>query len=218
VNALVVFTRVPAPGRGKRRLRPVLGDALVDRLTVAMLLDICAWPWREHDAVILAHDGPAELLPLPVAEAHRVPQPDGSFGHRIACGFDAAFARGAERVVMVGSDCPTLPDRLLSAAMSELGGAGSTLVEADDGGWILLGLSRPLGDALSEVNWSATTTAAETAAALAADGRPPLVLGSWYDIDEPADLDRLRVDLDTDPSRAPRTAETLARLGTWAPA
>lgn len=210
MNLLCVLARAPAPGFGKSRLRASLGDTSADALALAFVEDVLAWPMDQADAVLVAHTGSAFCLPLP-AGAGLVAQDDGDLGQRISGAVDAGFARGAHRVVIVGTDCPTLPATLLRAAFDGLATAASTMVPALDGGWIALGVERPLGAALAGVDWSSSRTGAQTIAALRADGRAPAVLSPWYDIDVAADLDRISGDTAA-LARAPRTAGVLAGM------
>lgn len=212
MNLLCVLARVPVPGVGKSRLRARLGDAAADRLAHAFAADVLDWTTLAADALLVAHEGSANLLP-PVRHpvAHRLPQVAGDLGARITAAVDAGFAAGAERVVIVGTDCPTLPDRLIDQAFAGLCRAASTLVPALDGGWIALGVDRPLGTTLAGVTWSSPLTGEQTIRALRAGGRPPLVLPAWYDIDEPGDLDRVRRDPAAS-SRAPRTTRAVGEI------
>ena len=213
MNLLCVLARVPSPGTGKSRLRVRLGDAVTDRLARAFLEDVLDWSGTSADEVLVAHEGPAALLPpCGPAPCHLLRQLPGDLGVRIAAAVDAGFARGASRVVIIGTDCPTLPADILQDAFAGLTHAGSTLVPATDGGWIALGVNRPLWAALDGVAWSTELTGGQTIAALQADGRPPLVLPAWYDVDEPADLDRIR----GDPGSLARAPRTCAALGAMA--
>lgn len=211
MNLLCVLARVPQPGCGKSRLRAHLGDAATDELAGAFAADVLSWGERAADALLVCHRGPAELLPPGNAQRLVVPQVEGDLGERIAAAVDTGFGLGAQRVVIIGSDCPTLPAPLLHQAFAALDGAASTLVPAADGGWIAMGLDRRVRSSLAGVTWSSPHTGRDTMAALSAAGRPPTVLDPWYDIDEPADLDRVRAD-EGARARAPRTWAALAGL------
>lgn len=210
MNVLCVLARVPAPGEGKTRLRARLGHEVANRLAHAFVHDVLDWAAAAADAVLVAHDGPAELLPAVAGRCIVVAQVQGDFGERLSAAVDAGFEHGADRVVIVGTDSPTLPADLVDAAFAGLDHSASTLVPARDGGWIALGVDRPLARTLAAVTWSSPLTAAETIAALRDDGREPLVLPGWYDIDEPGDLDGIARD-PASALRAPRTCSLLSQ-------
>jgi len=212
-RTVVVLARSPSPGVGKTRLRACLGDA-VDELAVAFLADTLAWAAGAADRVLVAYRGwPQTVARLCVGAARLVEQSDGNLGDRIAAAVDAAFVDGARKVVLVGSDSPTLPAALLDRCLSSLDHAEAAIVPADDGGWVALSVRRPLGRTLAHVPWSTAATGAATVAALAGDRRPPIVLPAWYDVDDLAGLSRLRLDLANGGRfHAPRTALVVDRL------
>lgn len=213
MNVLVVLARVPVPGSGKSRLRSVLGDTAVDLLTHALVADVLGWSSPSVDTLLVAHEGPAELLPDVAPAPRLVAQVEGNLGARIDAAVAAGFAQGAARVVIVGTDCPTLPAALIDAAFAGLSRSPSTLIPALDGGWIALGVDRPLDGALDAVSWSNALTGQQTIDALREHGRPPLLLPPWHDIDEPGDIQRLHWDR-ARLARAPRTAAVLAAFAT----
>ena len=119
-------------------------------------------------------------------------------------------ARGATRVLLIGSDSPTLPRAILAAAFAGLACADATVVPAFDGGWVALGLTRPLGAVLRDVRWSSEATCTETVEALRRSGRAVQVLPPWYDVDTLDDLRRLADELEGQAGlTAPRTAALL---------
>jgi len=209
-RALVLLARVAIPGYGKTRLRQSLPDADVDALTRAFLHDTIEWSSQIEADLIIVRAGPVDALPA--TEATLVPQVDGDLGARIDAALSVAFDRGAEAAVLIGSDSPDLPERLLLACFAGLADAETTLIPAADGGWVALGARRPLNGCLRSVCWSIGDTCTETVAALRAAHRPPLVLDPWYDIDDVDSLDRLRESLENNPERAPRTAQIVAHL------
>jgi uncharacterized protein len=214
-DALVVLARSPRAGAGKSRLRASLrgcAPAAVDRLVRALTEDTLGWAGSGRRLVV-AGCGDPRALRLLARGAEHVAQPVAPFGARIeaavGAGFAALQARG--RVVQIGTDSPSLPADLLDAAYDVLRGPdAAALVPAADGGWVALGLGRPLeGEvARADIRWSTGHAAADTAAALRSAGRRVAVLPSWYDVDGEDGLRRLEVDA-TAALRAPRTLRAL---------
>ena len=69
-------------------------------------------------------------------------QGDGDHGLRIEAAFAEAFGRGAERVVVIGSDCPRLSSAHLRDAFRRLADADVVLGPAGDGDYYLVALRR----------------------------------------------------------------------------
>ncbi|MGH7747218.1 MAG: DUF2064 domain-containing protein, partial [Candidatus Dormibacteria bacterium] len=215
MNTLVVFGRSPAPSAGKTRLRAHLDGPTADSLYHAFFADIASWPLPDETSLLLAVTEPLDGVAAVVPDADIHLQKDADFGERLADAVDAAFARGAERVVIIGTDCPTLPAESLADCFAKLRRHRATLVPAADGGWIALGLDRPIGDALRAVPWSSDRTCRATERALRRSGRRPLVLRPWYDVDDRPGLQVLRNEVRDRRAaeRAPRTASVLRDRG-----
>lgn len=134
-------------------------------------------------------------------------------GARLHGAFGAAFGEGVGRVLAVGSDHPTLPADHLRAGFSGGPGPEVRLGPTPDGGYWGIGLTRaawPRAAALFRgLPWSTPRLLAATRRRAAALGVPVRELPSWYDVDDPAGLDRLAEDVL--PGSA--TARALERLG-----
>lgn len=215
MNTLVVFGRSPVPSAGKTRLRAHLDGPTADSLYHAFFADIATWPLPDETSLLLAVTEPLDGLAPVVPDAAVHLQQGEDFGERIADAVDTAFARGAERVVIVGTDCPTLPAEAIADCFAKLGRHRATIVPAADGGWIALGLDQPIGDALRAVPWSSERTCRATERALRRSGRRPLVLPPWYDVDDRPGLQQLRQEIRDRRAaqRAPRTASVLRNDG-----
>jgi rSAM/selenodomain-associated transferase 1 len=221
--SLILFARVPAPGRVKTRLLPHLtADGAAD-LYRAFLEDaarvylqaarwspvLCAEPDAEDPSL-------AALFPKPW---RRRAQAQGDLGRRLTDAFEREFRRGAPAAVAVGSDHPALPLRRLEEVFDSLnGGHRAALIPAEDGGYCAIGLAAdvPLTDVFHAIPWSTDAVLEQTVRRLVEAGVAHRVLGAAYDVDRPEDLDRLRRDLrerDASARDYPRaTARTLAAL------
>ena len=211
MNTLVVFGRSPGALGGKTRLRAHLDAKELDALYRAFFADILTWDLPPSTSLMLAvTESPDGLAPLvPAARVHV--QPDREFGERLADAIDTAFACGAERVVLVGTDAPTLPAATVAACFDGLRRHRATIVPAADGGWVAIGVDRPIGDDFDGIPWSSHRTCRATERALRRSGRRPRVLRPWYDVDDARGLDRIRGEVRDlrVAQRAPRTASVL---------
>jgi uncharacterized protein len=111
---------------------------------------------------------------------------------------DAALASGYERAAIVGSDAPTLPlDHLESLLRS---GADVALGRAEDGGFWGISARRVSAKMFGDVRWSQSGTLDQTVHAAEAAGLSVEVGPAWFDVDAPADLDRLLAASDLPPA------------------
>lgn len=221
-DVVVVLARAPQPGEGKTRLRAELrgcADADVDRLVRALAADTLEWAGRKR-ALVVAGRGDRRTLRAIAPVAHHVAQRGTTFGARIENAIAAGFAdhgdAGGSRVVQIGTDSPTLPEALIESAFACLRDPDdAALIPARDGGWVALGVGRPLHRALAgrALRWSTEHAAADTIDALRSDGRHVTVLPPWYDVDDADGLRRLQRD-HTASHRAPRTFAAAAAVAT----
>ncbi len=205
---IAVFARAPRAGRAKTRLIPALGREGAAELYRAFLIDTLRTVQREQQfsvTVWAASAQDAAELESELGTATRI-QADGDLGMRM----EAALTAGLERsdcALVVGSDCPTLPSRLLREAVWALAEADVVLGPSIDGGYYLIGVrgeAFPLGP---DVRWSTRHALADTLRF--AKGRRVAQLRPWYDVDTPEDLRLLRLHLALRPSSAPATARAL---------
>ena len=91
-------------------------------------------------------------------------QPSGDLGERMQAAFAASFARGAQRVILLGCDCPTLRHRDLHAALTALDERPVVLAPTADGGYCLIGLRAPAPQLFNDMRWSQPDVFATTVA------------------------------------------------------
>ena len=140
----VLFAKKPAPGAVKTRLQSHLSASEAARLYEALLLD-CAIALHETQAAAKvvafapahAEDALHTLL-APIGTFEYVPQPEGNLGQRMEGLMQWAFARGAERVVIIGSDSPSLPASYIDEGTGAVAREGGGL-RPEHGRRLLLG-------------------------------------------------------------------------------
>jgi hypothetical protein len=183
MTRIVIFAKEPVPGRVKTRLIPALGAEGAAGLAAAML--------ERTIAEALATGLDVELCGDPdPAGWHRGPplglavQGDGGLGERLA----RAAARAVGPVLLIGTDCPGLDRDRLCAAAAALAAHDAVVHPAEDGGFVLLGLSRFHPSLFEGIAWSTATVTAATIARIEALGWTLDVRETLRDIDDPSDL------------------------------
>ena len=109
--------------------------------------------------------------------------------------FRQAYEDGRERVVIVGSDSPTLPLGYLDQAYEALAAHDVVLGPAEDGGYYLVGSSRFVPELLRGITWGSSRVLEQSTEALSRAGRSFHLLPPWYDVDTARDLLRLEKEL-----------------------
>ena len=215
---LVVLARAPHLGRVKTRLTPPLTRQQALELHLAFVEDTLERLARFRRPglerwLYLSEPSPEHLDVAPTWSSAL--QTGDDLGARMEDVFRQAFEDGRERVVIVGSDSPTLPLDYLDQAYAALAAHDAVLGPAEDGGYYLVGSSRFIPELLRGITWGSSRVLEQSTEALSRAGRSFHLLPSWYDVDTAEDLSRLQkelVQLQTVPcSQLPRrTARALA--------
>jgi len=221
--ALVLFARAPRPGEVKRRLTPTLTIEEALGLHLALLedsLELVARAAREAEADPFLSfsepfetSGSAEFASLEAAARGipRLAQRQGDLGARLLGALTDLIGDRRPGAVIVGSDSPTLPQAILVDALGRLrAGVDVVLGPAEDGGYYLIALARPAPELFAGVAWGGADVLDATLARAKRLGLAAEQLAPTFDVDESADLARLRLLLDRGDVALPRTAALLA--------
>ncbi len=215
-RAIIVAAKAPRAGAVKTRLS--LPPDAAANLAAAFLRDtlrLASSPALQADLTLALDGGDAgDLEPGTVPPGTRItPQRGNSLGERLVHIFEEAFQTGYTAVCVVGSDAPHLPEAFLLEAFGRLSqNGGPVLGPADDGGYYLIGLTRPAPELFADIAWSGPDVREMTLRRAAEAGLSATLLPPWYDIDVPADLRRLREEMRREVVAAPATAAFLGRL------
>jgi hypothetical protein len=191
-RTLGVFLKQPRPGAVKTRLAVALGkEAAADlyRVLAERVLEATTPLAGEYERLVFYDPpdaGEAMRAWLPSGRLRR--QSPGDLGERMADAFARAFARGAARVAIVGSDVPSLTRDDVRTAFDALDRADLVLGPAHDGGYYLVALREPRPSLFEQVAWSTPGVLADTFARAAAAGLAVEQLPPLRDLDTLADL------------------------------
>ncbi len=207
---LALFAKAPVPGQVKTRLVPPLRAEQAAALYEAMLLDILDQHARAPGVDRVLWYAPADAAEwfervLPPGWGLR-PQRGDSLAARMAQLFRDHAAEGYDRMVLRGTDSPTLPLERIEAAFEALDRVDLVLCPDRDGGYNSIGLSAPC-DELFELQTSSASLLELTLERARSVGLRAATLAPHYDVDTAADLSRLRRDAET--RTTPRTRRWL---------
>jgi rSAM/selenodomain-associated transferase 1 len=195
---LLIFAREPVLGRVKTRLAADIGpEAALATYRELLTLTAAAVRAAQVPATVWLADAPTEPALGTAASAARPEWPGlpwrvqpaaGSLGERMAHAFAEAFAAGAGRVVIIGTDCPGLSADLLRQAFAQLATHDLVVGPATDGGYYLLGMKQLHARLFTDKQWSTATVLPATLADAARLGLRVAQLPTLADVDSAADL------------------------------
>jgi rSAM/selenodomain-associated transferase 1 len=202
MNQFGIFAKFWQPGGVKTRLAAEIGEVAASRLYRAFLsclLQRFAGSGQRRYLVYTPVERRAAFARLvsltPGSSWLLSPQGMGDLGQRMRHYFQRALARGARRVVLVGSDSPNLPPELVRQAFALLRTHSTVLGPSDDGGYYLIGVRDRVPPVFHDIAWSSDRVCRQTIARLQAHDWSYASLSPWYDVDTLPDLHRLRDDL-----------------------
>lgn len=181
---IALLTKWPTPGLAKTRLIPALGAEGAARLH-ARLVQRTLTAARASDLAFEVRGtggSPDDFAGWLGDDVRLVDQGEGDLGERLA--------RVPAPMLLIGGDAPDLTPAHLCSAAAALNTAPAVLGPAADGGYWLLGLSRPMPHLFASMPWGTDRDAAETIARLGRDGIVPITLPTLHDCDRPEDLSR----------------------------
>lgn len=189
---LVVFLKAPRPGSVKTRLAETLGAdaacAAYRQLVETLLVHLA--PLHAVELCFTPADASAEISPWLRADWSAAPQSAGDLGRRLHAAFTEHFLADAERVVIIGSDCPAVTATDIEDAWRALDGHDVVLGPALDGGYWLIGLRAPQAALFSEMPWSTNAVFAETMHRARESDLRVALLRELSDVDTAADWER----------------------------
>jgi rSAM/selenodomain-associated transferase 1 len=161
--------------------------------------------------LLLAPGGPARSADFSLPPRWRMARQRGrDLGERLERAFADAFARGARKVAVIGTDTPWMGRRRIETALDWLDVEDVVLGPSVDGGYYLLAARRPLHLLFRAIPWGSAAVLGTTRRALERAHVTYRLLPWDFDLDRPADLDRARHLLAADAARAPELARCLA--------
>ena len=192
---LGLLVKDPQPGTVKPGLAEVLGAPTAAKLYRSSIMDLCERFARlsvESRIICYGPRGTRKSVELLASRHWRMLQQQGSTrGQVLANLFENAFRMGRQRVVVLVTDCPTVPDGFIIEAFDRLLIDDVVLGPTTEGGVYLVGMSLERPEMLVGFDWEAPgvfDTLVDRAEAFG------LILGlvpHWYEVNDRAGLDRL---------------------------
>jgi rSAM/selenodomain-associated transferase 1 len=190
---LIVFVRAPHPGHVKTRLAQSVGPeaaCLIYQILAGRVLQQIK-SCRTVQLRFSPDDAEDEVRPLGRRGWTLAPQGRGDLGQRLKRAFRDGFAGGAERVAIIGSDCPEISSRDIQDAWTALDSDDLVVGPSEDGGYWLIAMRRPFSRShaalFSVIPWSTERVLETTLRRAASLGLRVRLLRELSDIDTEKD-------------------------------
>lgn len=194
--ALILFTKVPLPGRVKTRFlthtTPEIAAAIAfEMIEDTVLIAKACWPGPVRLLVSPASDH-AELTGMAVRYNVNIGiQSQGDLGEKM----QSAICEGLETsaaVAIMGCDIPSVTTGILEFAFESLSKGANVIGPSADGGFYLIGTQQCMPGMLDEITWSTDTVLQSVLANSAQLGvRFDILLPCLKDVDSWKDLEHL---------------------------
>lgn len=191
---VAVFARAPDPGDAKTRLIPRLGALGAARLQVHLIERALARARALQGARVTLWSSGQDLrgfMPRAAAAAGASlrQQRGADLGERMANAVSETLD-GTNAMLLIGTDCPAQQIEDLVDAVAALATADAVVQPAEDGGYVLIGLLRPLPVLFEGIAWGSDSVLATTRDRAHQHGIRLAELPMCWDLDRADDLDR----------------------------
>lgn len=189
-NHLIIFVKNPIAGQVKTRIARTVGDEKAVAVYQELLrhTQTITQPLPDRKTVYYGDFiNPDDGWNGYDKQLQRSP---ADLGERMQAAFAQEFSAGADRVVIIGSDCLALTTEHIRLAFDALDQADIVIGPATDGGYYLLGMKQPQPFLFENMPWSQPELFQLTELAILQNGLTVELLETLTDIDEWADYQR----------------------------
>jgi hypothetical protein len=187
-NCLIIFAKEPQEGKVKTRLMKYLSCRGCQDLYKAFLKDTINLAKRlQCKDKILAFEAENKdpIYLNKIASGFKFYRQQGKdLGQKMHNAFEFAKSRKASRIVLIGSDSPTLPVDYIKEAFQKLEKNDLILGPSYDGGYYLIGLKNPCLALFKGIKWGSARVFQDTIKNSKNLKKKVFSLRKWYDVDD----------------------------------
>jgi rSAM/selenodomain-associated transferase 1 len=186
-NALITFIKTPLPGLVKTRLQPDLTEDQSAELYTAFLkdLDHNLYGQNHFDCwyAVSPENFDSSILAQLIHMDYHFLQEGQDLGERMHNAFQSLSSKGYEKIVLIGSDLPSIAVDIISQAIHGLDSNDCLIGPSKDGGYYLIALSRPRSEIFQNLPWSTSEIFEKTIQILDNNNLTYELLPEFEDID-----------------------------------
>jgi uncharacterized protein len=196
-NAVILFARDPVLGQVKTRLSSSFDDETILRLYTCFVEDSLEKIQLVDNADCFVGISPSNLSGffngIEGSDTKLFNQQGKDLGDKMRQAFVDRFADGYKKVVIIGSDSPSLPVSYIEQALAS--DKDLMLGPSTDGGYYLIAMTGKVSEVFDGVAWGTDHVLDETLSCVKKAGVSLELLPVWYDVDFPKDLKFLKTHL-----------------------
>ena len=185
--ALIIFVRNPVLGKVKTRIAATIGDEKALAVYKHLL---------QHTKNITAGVQVTRFVFFADEIAtndlwngyEKCLQSGSNLGERMSNAFECLFEKGFTKIIIIGSDCFELDEKIISGAFLKLNEYETVIGPATDGGYYLLGIQSPFKNLFENITWSSNSVFDETIKQIEQRNLSLFLLPSLNDVDEAKDI------------------------------
>lgn len=218
-KTVILFTRIPVPGRTKTRLETFLSPKSCAQLHMAFIMDIYNNIRDLGIDIIInySNEGDLKLLKdilgesLALENRFFLRQEGKDLGERMNHALSFALKK-YKRAVLIGSDLPLISKADIETAFNELEKKDTVIAPTYDGGYYLIGLKEENSE-IFRMKYSRDSVFQDTIEKIKMTGKTFGIGNIQLDIDEMDDLLKLKAILEEDRNiYCPCTREVLNKI------
>ena len=201
-NVIIFFTKVPFPGKTKTRLQPFFNIFESYELHKSFILDVLEII-KPIDCDIMIFFEPNDQLNLLQNilgnNYECIPQTGQNLGEKMKSALDKTVELGYKKSILIGSDIPLIRKENIINAFEILNTKDIVISPTQDGGYYLIGTKTAVPNIFA-IEFSTHSVFEKTCDLIAKNNLTYGVGDTLFDIDEKADILRLREKLQKDKS------------------
>ena len=193
-QAIIIFSRLPIGQETKTRLANLLNENQREKLHVMMWADIFSEIMKLSDINIFLYwtgSGDINNYKNFIPENFILRQQTGSnLGEKMNNAMQEIFYNGYNRVVLIGSDIPSLRHENIKRAFDSLNNSDVVIAPSKDGGYWLIGMRKFFPEVfnISESKWGNSSVLDSTIMKLKDSGISYNFADILQDLDTPEDI------------------------------